>query len=740
MLRLIIFLFVFFPFTLHAQPRTSRPKVGVVLSGGGAKGVAHISVLRAVEDAGIPIDYIAGTSMGSIIGGLYAMGYSTDQLDSLVRHSDWDFLLSDRPPRKELSPYQRERQELFVLNIPLSKAAKPELSGFVHGRNLGNMLARLTVGYHDSISFDSLHIPFACVATNLANGEEVDIRAGVPATAIRASMAIPGVFTPVVEKGRTLVDGGLVNNFPVDVARQMGADIVIGATVQREFSDTMQTAGMQGVINQLVGISSRRKFEDNINNCDVHIGINAQGVGTMDFNTADIDTMLQRGYAEAHAHWAELQRIATLTRGTDSTATAGNMARTDKSAVSPALPASFPVTEVRFDSITTAEERIIRRACGLRDNSVISQKQIEQAVRLLNSRFLYLDANYSLTADGNNYRLTFHAQKRMTSQVGVGGRFDTEELATILLGADFVFHTHVPSLLQLTTRLSERYAVRGSFSVEPSIGRQLNIFYDFRHNDIDIYRKGKKNYNIDFNQQKAGVSFAFREVKNFDFELGMQALYYKFNDVLSDGAATFSGTRPANDLYFSSFAHVTYNSQDRTYYPTVGSRFFAEYAFTTDHIGRFKQPHAFHTVLARWETAIPFSTRFNMQPRVAGRLVMGDNAPYVFTNVVGGYQVGKYVDHQLPFVGLSHMEMVRNALLTVDFRLRCNIVKRHYATLLGALLAEQDEFRHFNHANYMWGVGLRYGYDSKFGPVEAAISYSGECHQPFFYINVGFDF
>lgn len=732
MRRLLIILLALFPLALHSQNVESRPKVGVVLSGGGAKGVAHISVLRAVEEAGIPIDYIAGTSMGAIIGGLYAMGYSTDQLDSLVRHSDWNFLLSDRPPRKELSPLQRERQELFVLNIPLSKAAKPEMSGFVHGRNLGNMLARLTVGYHDSISFDSLRIPFACVATNLANGEELDIRAGVPATAIRASMAIPGVFTPVVVKGRTLVDGGLVNNFPVDVARRMGADIVIGSTVQRAFADTMQTAGMQGVVNQLVSISSRRKFEENINDCDVHIGVNTQGVGTMDFNTAAIDTMLRRGYAEARAHWPELQRIAALTRD--------GKAPQPECLTMEGTADAFPVSEVRFDSVTTAEERIIRRACNLRDKSQVSQEQIEQAVRLLNSRFLYLDANYSLTADGDEYRLTFHAHKRMASQVGIGGRFDTEELATLLLGANFVFHTHVPSLLQLTARLSERYAIRANFSVEPSIGRQLNIFYAFQHNDIDIYNKGKKSYNIDFNEQKAGVSFAFREVKNFDFELGLQALYYKFNDVLSDAAATLSGTHPANDLYFSSFARVTYNSQNRTYYPTAGSRFFAEYAFTTDHIGRFSQPHAFHTVLSHWETAIPLSPRLNLQPRVGGRLVIGDNAPYVFSNVVGGYQTAKYVDQQLPFVGLSHMEMMRNAMLMADFRLRYNIVKRHYASLLGALLAEQKNFRHFNHANYIWGAGLRYGYDSKFGPVEAAISYSGECRQPFFYINVGFDF
>ena len=157
----LAFVLTFLPLALCGQSVNSRPRVGVVLSGGGAKGAAHIGVLRAVEEAGIPIDYIAGTSMGAIVGGLYALGYSTEELDTLVRMQDWELLLSDKTPRKLQSLAQRERAERLVLHIPLSRSAKPELNGLVRGRNLGNLLARLTVGYHDSISFDSLHVPFA---------------------------------------------------------------------------------------------------------------------------------------------------------------------------------------------------------------------------------------------------------------------------------------------------------------------------------------------------------------------------------------------------------------------------------------------------------------------------------------------------------------------------------------------------------------------------------------------------
>jgi NTE family protein len=176
-----------------------RPKVGVVLSGGGAKGMAHIGALKIVEEAGVPVDYVVGTSMGSIIGGLYAIGYSPWQMDSIVRRQDWGVLLSDRVPRNQQNLLDREASERYVLSVPLrGKGAKPEMfGGLIKGLNLANLFSELTVGYHDSISFNSLPIPFACVSEDVVTGNEVDFHSGTLAYAMRASMAIPGVFAPV---------------------------------------------------------------------------------------------------------------------------------------------------------------------------------------------------------------------------------------------------------------------------------------------------------------------------------------------------------------------------------------------------------------------------------------------------------------------------------------------------------------------------------------------------------------
>lgn len=216
-----------------AFSRATTQKVGVVLSGGGAKGMAHIKALKVIEEAGIPIDYIAGTSMGAIVGGLYAIGYTPEQLDSMVRKQNWTFLLSDRVKRSSMSLTDRERSERFIVSIPFTKTPKDAASGgIVKGQNLANLFSDLTMGYHDSINFNKLPIPFACVAANVVNGEPIVFHDGILSTAMRASMAIPGVFTPVRKDSMVLVDGGIVNNYPADVVKAMGADIIIGVDVQ----------------------------------------------------------------------------------------------------------------------------------------------------------------------------------------------------------------------------------------------------------------------------------------------------------------------------------------------------------------------------------------------------------------------------------------------------------------------------------------------------------------------------
>ena len=268
------------PDRAYASTDGGRKKVAVVLSGGGAKGMAHIGALRVIEKAGIPIDIITGTSMGSIVGGLYAIGYDAHRLDSMVRVQDWSFLLTDKLEAHSPLLDNRERQNTYFLTktFTLSKnKITNKQGGMIEGRNLDKLFNRLTAGYRDSIDFNSLPIPFACVATNIVDNSEYVMHSGVLSEAMRSSMAIPGVFSPVRKDSMVLVDGGLRNNFPVDIARQMGADVVIGVTVQEDLKSAYDLKSTSDVLMQIVNINCKNKYDENLAMTDVPICVNTSG-------------------------------------------------------------------------------------------------------------------------------------------------------------------------------------------------------------------------------------------------------------------------------------------------------------------------------------------------------------------------------------------------------------------------------------------------------------------------------
>src|SRR5215471_8866063 len=215
------------------DPPLKRPTVGLALSGGGALGLAHIGVLRYFEEHRIPVDAVAGTSMGGILGGLYATGHSAADLEGIVERANWNDLLRTTP-RFEDRP-AAEKQEwnrvTGLYAIPL-RAGFELPSGINSGQPLVRLLSGETAAYWDVQDFDTLPIPFRCVTVDLSTGEEVVLRDGHLVEALRATMAIPGIFTPVDWKGRILADGGLVNNLPTDVAKQMGVDVVVGVTLR----------------------------------------------------------------------------------------------------------------------------------------------------------------------------------------------------------------------------------------------------------------------------------------------------------------------------------------------------------------------------------------------------------------------------------------------------------------------------------------------------------------------------
>src|SRR5271154_2624356 len=255
----------FGPVAAWAAPETrvdapDRPRICLVLSGGGARGMAHIGVLKVLEDLKIPIDCIAGTSMGAIVGGLYASGMTAQQIDATMRSVDWQEAFHDAPPRRDLAFRRKEDDRNFLVRLPLGlKHGRILLpKGFIQGQKLQETLRQLTLPFGTSTNFDTLPTPFRAVATDLVTGNAVLMEKGDLAFAMRASISAPGVFAPAEMQGQLLVDGGLAENLPIDVARAMHADILIVSDVSFPLQPRAALDSALTISNQMLAILVRK--------------------------------------------------------------------------------------------------------------------------------------------------------------------------------------------------------------------------------------------------------------------------------------------------------------------------------------------------------------------------------------------------------------------------------------------------------------------------------------------------
>lgn len=726
---IVLFLYAGFQ-PLFAQ---HRKKVGVVLSGGGAKGAAHIGVLKALEEAGIPIDYIAGTSMGAVIGGLYAIGYSPDQLDSLMRGQDWTVVLSDNAARKKQTLKERNYSGKYLLSVPLIKTTKPEVSGLIRGENLNNLLSRLTISYHDSTDYNRLPVPFACVATNIVDGKEVVFHNGVLSVSIRASMSIPGVFTPVKKDGMILVDGGLVNNYPVDVAREMGADIVIGSTVQNGLLDTDKITNVADILSQLVSISTRTKYDDNIKDTDLHFKVDTKDFTTMDFKPDAIDSMIHRGWNTVHDQWDELMAIKKkLNLPADySPDTLHRIAVfTSQSTV--------PIRKLTFKNASSHEVKTIIHQCRLKENTDIQIAQIENAVRILQDDFNYPEAYYSLTGAGDAYDLIFHVKQKNESNLYLGLRFDSEEMISAIASGELILKTALPSSVTFTGKLGKQYLARLGYGFEPFLNRNLNVAYEYRYNDMDVYSDGKKLYNLVFRQHTGEIGFTNFAIRNLSFGVSLDMEHFKYNDILANEGITVPDFH--TDTYFNYMFNLHYNSQDEGYYPMRGVKATAGYTLYTDNFAHYQGGDPISAVNAYWEIALSPSKHFTIIPSLYGRVLWGHDIPFVLGNVIGGDYFGKYLSQQLPFAGIGHTQEVDKAIAIAGLKLTERIKGHQYVTLLGNAALTDKRIEKLGNGKFIYGIALKYGYVSKFGPIEASLGYSGNTKKVDFYVNLGYYF
>ena len=722
-----------------------RKKVGVVLSGGGAKGMAHIGVLKVLEKAGIPVDIVTGTSIGSIVGGLYSIGYNSHSLDSMVRAQDWTYVITDKEDLRKQSLLDRKKANTYLFSTGLTIGKHSvNAGGLIKGKNLAELFQKLFVGYTDSLDFtNDLKIPFACVATNIMDNSEVVFHSGRLPQAIRASMSIPAAFSPVRIGDMVLVDGGLKNNFPVDVAREMGADIVIGVTLNGKPKTAEDITGTMKIVGQIIDVNCVNKYAENKALSDLWMNVDPHGYSTASFTAEAIDSLIRYGEEEAMRHWDEI--IALKKRiGIDD-----SFRPLIYHPLRPnAMTERQHVTSFSFENMTPQAERFLIQKFHLNKVDSIDAKMEQELTTSMRMDLFYQTAECQLVPESDGVRVVLSAGDRKSLQLHAGVRYDTEESAALQLGLDIPLKTAVPVETDITLRLGKRLMARGEITVHPRSFTRPTFSYTFRRNDVDVYTNGDLDYNIRYNQSQAEFLPINFDLRHFNLQMGLRWDYFHYRNTLGSESVKLGSIE--NEHFFSYRARMVFNTEDNWNFPTRGVRFNAEYAYVTNDFAKLDVRDAdgnkqgktmgMSDVRANWRMSFSCNDRFTIQPMLYGRLIFGSVVSTGLSNTIGGEWFGHYIEQQMPFAGIGNMEYIDRQFVAAQLQAQERIGGKSYVLLRVAGGQNAGKLKEIFDHRTMIGVQGAFYYSSLFGPLGATLGYSNHTKKVYFYINLGYEF
>ena len=753
-----------------AEIRKHRPTVALVLSGGGAKGAAHIGVIEHIESLGIPVDMVLGTSMGGLIGGLYALGYTTEKMDSIVRNMDWNWALSDRLSRDYISYSDVRYKEKYLLSVPFFyekdyfkmkladeyrfdhvKRHQPLLigadkadgsdfikqnllgslpSGYIYGQNVSNMISSLTVGYQDSIDFQTLPIPYVCVATDLVTGKAKIWHSGKINTAMRSTMSIPGIFAPVRTEGMVLVDGGMRDNYPTALAREMGADIIIGVDLAQPQRSYMEVNNIGDIIGQGVDMLGRDAYEKNVNVPDVKIRPQLREFNMMSFNADAIDTIIVRGREAALGQDSLLRDVAARTAGF----------RYDR--MKPKQTGfqadSLYISEIDITGVLPNEKRLLMDRLDLESGCRLSRKDLDHIVGQIFGTHCYDYVTYELLGDSEPFKLVLNCKKGPVHQFGLGVRADTEEIVSVLLNIGLYTHRLYGHSFDLSGKISANPYVRLRWSYDVPGIPTINAALSARWTDMGMLNFGTNNLSLSFFNARQEVYLSNMQWRKFDIRGGIRNDVFNVRNVKSSQIMGDYDLEHLNNDFVSLFLDSRTYTFDDGYFPRKGVNAGVEYSWT--FAGFPSRVNNFHSLRADAKVVAPLGDRVALIPSVDFRFLFGDDIPVAYFNAMGGSLPGRYVDQQMPFVGITNLAAMKNILTVYRTDLRLTMAKNHYLTAIVNYARDCDNLKDYGKGAGYLGAGLEYSYDTIFGPLSANLHWSDMTGKVGVYLSAGFNF
>jgi len=733
--HIVLFLCVFLQSL--AQEKNQDPKVGLVLSGGGAKGLAHIGAIKALEESGVKIDYIAGTSMGAIIGGLYASGYNSKQLDSIFRQTDFQKLIQDVLPRESQTFKEREYAEKYAFIFPFNDFKLIFPSGISKGQNIYNLLAQLTQ-HIDEEDFSKLDIPFFCIATNIETGEEVVLDKGNLAQALSASGAIPSLFRPVKIGDQTLSDGGIVNNYPIEKLKLKGVDVVIGVDVQDSLMSKEELKSGLSIMTQVNNFRTIKAMETKRKLTDVYIRPKIEAYNVLSFS--DGTEIINQGYKAGMKQMEELKAIAKA-QGT-------TLAPRPELKIADSLV----VNKISITGNQDYPRNFIRGKLKIEPNEKISYKDLNDGLNNLSATGNFDRISYRIQKENGSKNLILEVEESQNkTQLKFAIHYDD-----LYRTAGLVNLTHKSLLLtndiiSLDLIIGEKSRFNFEYFIDK--GKYWSLGLKSRFNRIDedvsliqdqsveLFNSPSLNrFNLeieDFTNQFFAETYLF---KDFRFGLGLEYKHLRAftqSFVVDPNVDDEVTILEENDL-LSAFGYVDYDSLDDKYFPTRGFYFNGDFHLylSNKSITEFS--------IAKGNIGYVFTPINRLTFKISSELGfrIGQETVDALDFYLGGYGFNA-INNFRPFLGYDFLTLSGDSyirgLVETDYNFYGNhhlIFSANYANIEDDILETGEWFTTPDFSGY----GIGYGLNSFLGPLEVKYTYSPETKQSIWFFSLGYWF
>ncbi|QED38565.1 patatin [Antarcticibacterium arcticum] len=741
MKKLLCCLFLLVPVLLFSQ-QSREPKVGVVLSGGGAKGLAHIGALKVLEEAGVKIDYIAGTSMGAIVGALYSSGYNAAQLDSIFHDINFNILIQDDIPRSAKTFYEKEENEKYALTLPFDNFQISFPSGLSRGQNIYNLVSRLTMHLGDVRDFSKMPIPFFCIASNIETGEQVLLDSGSLPKAVSASGAIPSFFSPVRIDGELLTDGGVTNNYPVQELRDRGAEIIIGIDVQDTLMDREELKSALNILNQIGNFRTIREMKDKISLTDIYIKPDIREFNILSFDRGS--AIIKSGEEAAALKMDELRALAA--KQTGKTKRPSQMAVVD----------TINIGSLTIEGNNSYPRSYIMGKLRLKYNSNYTFQDLGYGINNLTATGNFNRINYSLISNEDAYTLALQLEESQNKTfLRLALHYDNlyKSGALINLTRKSTFFTNdVASfdfILGDNFRYNFQYYIDKGYYWSVGIKSRYNSFH--KGLDYDLTGNGLLSEDIRINKIEVDyedftnqiyIETLFRQI--FSFGIGVEHKYLKITSETlgSAGPQAFIPSVFEDSNFYSTFGYLRLDSLDDKFFPKRGVYFdgdFHLYLFSSDYHKEFNQFSISRGSLGYVVTPIK-----NITARISSEtgFRIGQDGINSLGFFLGGYG-NNLINNLIPFYGYDFLSIAGDSYIKGLVELDLEIFpKNHVIGSANFANVENDLFstgEWFKKPSYS-GYALGYGIETFMGPIEVKYSYSPEIKNSQWFFSLGFWF